>query len=489
MMRAMCPKPQNSMKLLNHYTRKLTARMTSEWMPFADVATAELPLSRLLRLSMFQLSIGLATALLVGTLNRVMIVELGVPAWWVAVSVALPLVFAPLRALIGHRSDTHRSALGLRRLPYLWIGTLLLFGGLAIMPFALLALTTQQAHMVWVSRVGAALAFLLVGAGMQVTQTAGLALATDLATPETRPRVVALMYTMLLLGLVGSGALFGWLLTDFSPMRLIQVVQGSAVAVIWLNLNALWKQEALNRQRAKEVTVEADFSIQWREYVGRPGVKRFLWTLGLGTCAFNMQDIILEPYGAQVLHLGVGATSLLTALTACGSLVAFAIAAKMLTRGVDAVRLAALGAVVGLPAFALVIFSGPLEAPTMFRAGAFLIGLGGGLFSVGTLTMAMSLQRGEDAGLALGAWGAVQATAGGASVALGGVLKDVIGALATAGWLGESLMSPVTGYSFVYHIEMYLLFGVLIAIGPLVRNDVRPTRLQDQKFGLADLPG
>ncbi len=202
-----------------------------------------------------------------------------------------------------------------------------------------------------------------------------------------------------------------------------------------------------------------------------------------------MQDIILEPYGAQVLHLGVGATSLLTALTACGSLVAFAIAAKMLTRGVDAVRLAALGAVVGLPAFALVIFSGPLESPTMFRAGAFLIGLGSGLFSVGTLTMAMGLQRGEDAGLALGAWGAVQATAGGASVALGGVLKDVIGALATSGWLGESLMSPVTGYSFVYHIEMYLLFGVLVAIGPLVRNDARPTSSQDQKFGLADLPG
>jgi BCD family chlorophyll transporter-like MFS transporter len=463
--------------------------MSSEWMPFADVATADMPLSRLLRLSMFQLSIGLATALLVGTLNRVMIVELGVPAWWVALSVALPLVFAPLRALIGFKSDKHRSALGLRRLPYLWIGTLLLFGGLAIMPFALLALTTQQPGMVWVSRIGAALAFLLVGAGMQVTQTAGLALATDLATPETRPRVVALMYTMLLLGLVGSGALFGWLLTDFSPLRLIQVVQGSAVAVIWLNLNALWKQEALNRQRAKEADDEADFSTHWRAYVSRPGVKRFLWTVGLGTCAFNMQDIILEPYGAQVLHLGVGATSLLTALTACGSLLAFAIAAKLLTRGVDAVRLAALGAVVGLPAFALVIFSGPLEAPNMFRAGAFLIGVGGGLFSVGTLTMAMSLQRGEDAGLALGAWGAVQATAGGASVALGGVIKDLIGALASTGWMGESLTSPVTGYSFVYHIEMYLLFGVLVAIGPLVRNDASLKRSQGQKFGLADLPG
>ena len=489
MMRGIYPGLWTAMKLLTQYTRKLTSRMTTEWMPFADVATAELPLLRLLRLSMFQLSIGLATALLVGTLNRVMIVELGVPAWWVALSVALPLVFAPLRALIGFKSDKHRSALGLRRLPYLWIGSLLLFGGLAIMPFALLALTTDQPGMVWVSRIGAALAFLLVGAGMQVTQTAGLALATDLATPETRPRVVALMYTMLLLGLVGSGALFGWLLADFTPLRLIQVVQGSAVAVIWLNLNALWKQEALNRQRAKKADDEADFSTHWREYVSRPGVKRFLWTVGIGTCAFNMQDIILEPYGAEVLHLGVGATSLLTTLTACGSLLAFAIAAKLLSRGADPVRLAAMGALAGLPAFALVIFSGALEAPNMFRLGAFLIGLGGGLFSVGTLTMAMSLQRGEDAGLALGAWGAVQATAGGASVALGGVIKDVIGALATSGWLGESLMSTVTGYSFVYHIEMYLLFGVLVAIGPLVRNDSSTARLRGQKFGLADLPG
>ena len=481
-------RPGSRMKLLRQYTRKLASSLGTRWMPFADVATPDLPLSRLLRLSLFQLSIGLATALLVGTLNRVMIVELGVPAWWVALSVALPLVFAPMRALIGFRSDTHRSALGLRRLPYLWIGTLLLFGGLAIMPFGLLALSEPQPGMLWISRIGAALAFLLVGAGMQVTQTAGLALATDLATPETRPRVVALMYTMLLLGLVGSGAIYGWLLADFSPLRLIQVVQGSAVAVIWLNLNALWKQEALNRDRARQPVAQDDFSTHWRAFAGRPGVKRFLWTVGVGTCAFNMQDIILEPYGGQVLHLGVGATSLLTALTACGALLAFGIAATLLTRGVDAVRLAALGALAGLPAFALVIFSAPLEAPNLFRAGAFLIGVGGGLFSVGTLTMAMGLAQGDDAGLALGAWGAVQATAAGASIAMGGLLKDVIGALANAGWLGESLISPVTGYSFVYHLEMYLLFGVLVAIGPLVRRGALPER-PPRKFGLAEFPG
>jgi BCD family chlorophyll transporter-like MFS transporter len=479
------------MKPLLHYSKKLAGKLGREWMPFADVATVELPLPRLLRLSLFQLAIGLATALLVGTLNRVMIVELGVPAWWVALSVALPLVFAPMRALIGFRSDTHRSPLGLRRLPYMWMGSLLLFGGLAIMPFALLALSEPQPGMLWVGRIGAGLAFLLVGAGMQITQTAGLALATDLATPETRPRVVALMYTMLLLGLVGSGAVFGYLLTDFSPLRLIQVVQGSAVMVIWMNLAALWKQEGRNTERAKARfdKEKADFGASWRAFAGRPGVKRFLWTVGAGTCAFNMQDIILEPYGGQILHLNVGATSALTALTAAGALVAFAVAAKLLTRGVDACRVAAAGAVVGLPAFALVIFSAPLDAPMMFRAGAVLIGLGGGLFSVGTLTMAMALQQGEEAGLALGAWGAVQATAAGLSIAAGGLIKDGVSALATSGWMGESLTSPVTGYSFVYHLEIYMLFFVLIAIGPLVRRRNAPTNTDSTRFGLAEFPG
>ncbi len=472
---------------------KLASSLDARWMPFADAATPDLPLARLLRLSLFQFSIGLATALLVGTLNRVMIVELGVPAWWVALSVALPLVSAPLRALIGFRSDTHRSALGLRRLPYLWVGTLLLFGGLSIMPFGLLALSEPQPGMLWVSRIGAALAFLLVGMGMQVTQTAGLALATDLARPETRPRVVALMYTTLLLGLVCSGALFGWLLADFSPMRLVQVVQGSALAVALLNLNALWKQEALNRQRATAPATRrdarAEFRHEWRAYAGRPGVRRFLWTVGLGACAFNMQDIILEPYGGQVLQLGVGATSLLTALTAGGALLAFGVAAAALSRGADATRLAALGALAGMPAFAMVIFSAPLDAPQLFRAGAFMIGVGSGLFSVGTLTMAMNLQTNNAAGLALGAWGAVQATAAGASVAAGGVLKDIVGTLANAGWLGESLNSPVTGYSFVYHIEMALLFAVLVAIGPLAGRAGISHPPKDRKFGLAEFPG
>jgi hypothetical protein len=98
-------------------------------------------LSRLLRLSLFQVAVGMALALLVGALNRVMIVELAAcPPGLVAVMVALPVLLGALRALVGFRSDHHRSALGWRRVPFMWMGALLQFGGLALMPFTLLVL-------------------------------------------------------------------------------------------------------------------------------------------------------------------------------------------------------------------------------------------------------------------------------------------------------------------------------------------------------------
>jgi len=130
--------------------------------PFADAASPDLPLARILRLSLFQVSVGMALVLLTGTLNRVMIVELGVSAWLVALMAALPMLAAPFRALLGFRSDTHRSAIGWKRTPYLWFGTLTQFGGLAIMPFALIILSGDQTTgPAWAGPAAAALAFLM----------------------------------------------------------------------------------------------------------------------------------------------------------------------------------------------------------------------------------------------------------------------------------------------------------------------------------------
>ena len=126
-------------------------------------ATDELPMGRLLRLSLFQVTVGMAAVLMIGTLNRVMIVELGVPSWIVALMLALPLLSAPLRTLIGFRSDHHRSVLGWRRVPFIWFGTMAQFGGFAIMPFALLILSGDTTGPIWIGQAAAALAFLLVG--------------------------------------------------------------------------------------------------------------------------------------------------------------------------------------------------------------------------------------------------------------------------------------------------------------------------------------
>jgi BCD family chlorophyll transporter-like MFS transporter len=476
------------MKRLTETYIKMWSSIGSRWLPFADAASEDLSLSRMLRLSLFQVTVGMSLVLLNGTLNRIMIVELHSAASLVALLVSLPLLFAPFRALLGHKSDHHRSALGWRRVPYLWFGTLLQFGGLSIMPFALILMSGDTNGPAWIAEAGAALAFLLIGAGMHTVQTAGLALATDLAPEDKRPRVVCLLYVMLLIGMVISSLFFGALLTDYQPLKLIRVLQGAAMLTLVFNGIALWKQEARQVARQDEAS-RPDFSDSWRKWRSQAGVTRALYAVALGAAAFSMQDILLEPYGAEVLGLSVSATTTLTALTALGTLTAFGMAARKLGRNDDPWRLAALGAVCGLFAFALVILSAAFESPLMFRLGAMTIGFGGGLFSLGSLSAFMHLKEGTASGLALGAWGAVQASSAGLAVALGAGLKDGMLMWGQAGIFGPMLSSPAAAYGVVYLLEIILLFAVLVAVGPLVAR-VRVLRAAStDRFGLAEFPG
>jgi BCD family chlorophyll transporter-like MFS transporter len=449
------------------YSKKLIfsfLQRSAKFLPFADAASVDLPLSRLLRLSLFQVSVGMALALLIGTLNRVMIVELHVPASWVSVMVAMPIVVAPFRALIGFSSDTHQSALGWKRVPYIWRGTLVQFGGLALMPFALLVLSGQghaSEAPIWVGHLGAGVAFLLVGAGLHTTQTAGLALATDLAPEESRPNVVGLMYVMLLIGMMISAIGFGSFLSNYSPGRLIQVIQASAIITIVLNIIALWKQESRVKFNPNRQVKSENFKESWERFCyGGQAVRRLI-AVGLGTIAFSMEDILLEPYGGEVLHLGVGATTALTATLAMGGLLGFALASNILNKGFDPFKMASIGAMLGVPAFFAVIFSGQIESPILFAMGIFFIGVGGGLFGHGTLTATMNFAPKGQSGLALGAWGAVQATAAGLAIAVGGIIKDLI----------DGVYQAPVGYDVVYMIEMAILLMTVFTMIPLIRKN------------------
>ena len=466
-------------------------RVSISLLPFSDAVSDDLPLGQLLRLSLFQVSVGMAAVMLLGTLNRVMIVELGIGAMLVAAMIAIPVLVAPFRALVGFKSDNYKSAIGWMRIPYLLFGTMWQFGGLAIMPMALLVLSGDRTiDWPWAGYAGAALAFLMTGIGMHMTQTAGLALAADRATEETRPKVVALLYVMNLIGMAVAALIIGALLRDYSALRLVQVIQGTAVVTLLLNLVALWRQEKVRPMtKAERAAASPTFRDAWNDLANGGDAGRLLAVVFLGTMAFNMQDVLLEPYGGEILGLSVSATTLLTAMWAGGALVGFGIAARWLAQGIDPYRMCARGILTGVAAFCAVIFSAPMGSPVLFYIGAALIGFGGGLFGVSTLTAAMTMPTlgAAGRGLALGAWGAAQATGAGLSIFIGGTIRDLVNHAAGNGTLGEALATPATGYSVVYHTEIGLLFITLVVLGPLVRVMAVPNRTSG-KLGLPDFP-
>ena len=444
------------------------ATIGPRYLPFADVASDRVPLSRLLRLSLFQVTVGMALVLLVGTLNRVMIVELSVPASLVGTMLALPIIFAPFRALIGFKSDTYKSALGLRRLPYIWKGTLYQFGGFAIMPFALLVLSGYGEAFDaprWIGCSSAGLSFLLVGAGVHMVQTVGLALATDLVDEANQPKVVGLMYVMLLFGMVLSAIIYGTMLESYSPGRLIQVIQGTAVVTVALNFLAMWKQEARDRVRAQAMASAPDTSFRdaWAQLMQNAGMLRLLIVIALGTFGFGMADVLLEPYGGEALGLSVASTTKLTALLAGGTLLGFGIASRTLSNGGMPSVTSMTGALIGIPGFAAIIFSAYGGGTAAFLAGTLMIGIGAGLFGHSTLTATMRAAPKDKVGLALGAWGSVQATAAGIGMALAGWVRDLIVALPADG----NGLSVETPYNVVFSMEMAFLVMAVLILYPL----------------------
>ena len=143
---------------------------------------------------------------------------------------------------------------------------------MAVMPMSIIVLSGDQAvGPWWAGHVLVAIAFLATGFGAHLTQTAGLALAADRASDKTRPQVVALLYVMFLVGMGLAALTFGFLLYDFTKLKLIQVVQGAAVVTLLLNIVALWKQEKL------VPTLKKDFNKKQEPFLG---FKQFIKTGG-----------------------------------------------------------------------------------------------------------------------------------------------------------------------------------------------------------------
>ena len=467
-------------------------KISKNILPFSDAGSANFSLFQLLRLSLFQISVGMATVMLAGTLNRVMIVELLVPASLVAIMIAIPVLIAPLRTFYGHKSDTYKSFIGWKRIPYMWFGSLFQFGGLAIMPFAIIILSGDQTvGPSWAGEVLVAIAFLFTGIGMHITQTVGLALAADRATKENRPRVVALLYFMFLFGMGISAVVIGILLADFSKLRLIQVVQGSAVLTLILNLVAVWRQEQIIINQQKNDKSEK-FFLSWKKFISDRKTNSLIWVVFWGTLAFSMQDVLLEPYGGQILGLSVSETTNLTGVWALGALLGLALAANNSKKTVSSVSNAMTALLIGIVGFSAIIFSSPMQFPFLYFLGTLFIGFGTGLFSVSLLIIAMALSSKTNlgSGFILGSWGAAQAIGAGLGIAVGGILRDVVNKIALSGYLGSTFENNSIGYIFVYHLEILFIFITLIVLG-MLSQEINKRKIKDhaqKSFGLTEIP-
>lgn len=413
---------------------------------------------KVLRLGLIQFGIGLSLAPISGALNRVLITDLGIPAAAVGFLIALNYFISPVRAMVGYRSDKARS-MGKWRTPYVVLGVMLTFGGLACAPFALILLGGEGRIGFWAAMLICSLIFMTYGAGINILETIYLALVADITPKEERGKVIAVLWVMLILGTVVSAIVVSYLLQDYSHTLLIQVMQGSAVVFVLLTFAALFGQEKLKRDGTIDNPLEVSrvrLSL-WesiRELGKQPLLQGLFVVIFIATMAFATHDVLLEPYGGQVLNMSVSGTMQLTALWGIATIVGVVAAGVALWKKQAPVLLIGLGCVVGVFGFATVSLSSQTLAVNTFRVGVSLISIGRGLFLVGSIILVMSLVDIAHAGLFLGIWGIVQAMAQGIGVIGGGVVRDI----------AQYVMGNVAlGYTMVYMTSLvFLLLTVAI---------------------------
>lgn len=405
-----------------------------------------------LRLGLFQFGMGVALAPITGTLNRVLISELGIPAVAVGLLLALHYFVSPARAVIGFRSDVGRAA-GKWRTPYLVLGAMLTYGGLSTAPFTLILLSGDGSLSFIVAMVFSSLIFLAYGIGVNIVETIYLAMVSDITPAHQRGQVLGVLWIMLVLGTILSSLVMGQLLVEYTPVRLIQVMQGSAVIFIVLTFVAMYNQERL---KPNGELVDVPEPIRVRETLGQQ--VRLLWAqaplrnlfivLFVATLGFATHDVLLEPYGAQVLGMSVTQTTQLTALWGVGMLVGISLAAALLWRGRSPVLLISAGCLLGMAGFLTVMLSSNAALASSFRVGVALIGAGRGAFIVGALAVVMGLVDKNHAGLFIGLWGITQALAQGFGTIGGGLGRD----------LAQHATGDVAfGYAAVYGGSLVLL--------------------------------
>ena len=377
-----------------------------------------MPLTKILRLGLIHAAVAITLVPINSTLNRIMISELGMAATLVAVLVSLPYCFSPIQVWIGNYSD-HHPLFGYRRTPYIALGLLLCAGGAALAPSAAFALAANP----WPGLPISLLAFGAWGMGFNVATVAYLSLATDLAGEEHRARTVGVMWFMLIVSVIAAAILIGFSLQPYSPAALYRAFYVTCGIALALGFGGLI---GLERRGAAAGTGERrSFPSLLRMIGANAQARLFFVYLVVLLIALLGQDLLLEPYAAEVFGVPVRRTTEYTAIWG-GALLLALLLASPLTRRTGKVRAAAIGAVIAGVGLVLIALSGVLLLKALLIPALVIFGFGSGLSTATNLALMLDMTLAGQVGAFIGAWGMADALARLVGTMLSGVVRDSV---------------------------------------------------------------
>jgi BCD family chlorophyll transporter-like MFS transporter len=409
--------------------------------------------TKIIRLGLVQTMLGAIIVLMTSTINRVMVVELALPAIVPGLLIASHYAIQILRPAWGYGSDV-----GGRRTPWIIGGmAALALGGIgAALGTALAASSRPLGVSV------AALSFLLLGVGAGSAGTSVLAmLATHV---EARRRAFA-VWMMMILGFAISAPIAGSFLDPFSNTRLIAVTSTICAIAFTVATLAVWGVEtapAASPEWGSRTAAKPPFRKALAEVWREPAARRFTIFIFVSMLAYGAQELLVEPFAGLVFGMSPGSTTKLAGLQHGGvfvGMVGVAILASVIGgRVLGSLRVWTIGGCVSsalsLSAIATVGFLS--LGPDAFRAAVFALGVSNGAFAVAAIGSMMGLAAtgaGSREGTRMGLWGAAQAIAFG----LGGVAATLSVDLARA-----FAATPLVAYASVFALESALFIAAAI---------------------------
>ena len=400
------------------------------------------------RLALVQMSLGAIVVLTTSTLNRLMAVELMLPALVPGLLVGLHHAVQMTRPRMGFGSD-----MGGRRTP--WIA-----GGMAVLALGGFLAAVATAWMSTDRQAGLALAVLgyaLVGLGVSAAGTSLLVLLAKQVEQERRAAAATLVWVLMIVGFAVTAGLAGRWLDPYSPARLVLVSGTVSLVALTVALAALWGVEQDGRRTADPAqAAKPSFRLALAQVWTDPDARRFTIFVFVSMVAYSAQDLILEPFAGIRFGFTPGESTQLSGVQHGGTLAGMLLGA-LAGRRWGGISFGSLRAwiVGGCTASALALAGlvvGSLQEGVAWplRANVFILGVANGAFSIAAIGSMMALAgQGQPSreGVRMGLWGAAQAT----GFALGGFLGTAASDLAR--WI---LGSQVAAYNSVFAAEAAL---------------------------------